>query len=306
MDFQDAEFSAAVAAPLDRTLRERFEGASWNSVRKLVQTGKVRVDGRVVTDPQHVVPQGAAVTLLMRSPRPVAGVADRNLLVHVDPHVVVVRKPAGIATVPHEDERDTLDRVTQSLLRKVARPGSNIPPLGVVQRLDKETSGLLVFARTTSAKRHLQQQLREHSVHRRYVALAHGAVPAKVHRSLLVQDRGDGIRGSALGGNDLELGREAVTHVTPLASLAGATLVACRLETGRTHQIRIHLAEAGHPLLGERVYVRGFKGQQLAAPRVMLHAAELGFVHPQTGQKLHFEEPMPEDMASVLAALKPR
>jgi 23S rRNA pseudouridine1911/1915/1917 synthase len=270
-------------------------------VRKLVQTGKVRVDGRVVTDPQQVVAKGAIVTLQMSAPRPAAGAVPRDALVHVDPHVVVVRKPAGIATVPHEDERDTLDRVVQSLLRKVARPGANIPPLGVVQRLDKDTSGLLVFARTTSAKRHLQQQLREHSVHRRYVAVAHGEVAAGVHRSFLVQNRGDGVRGST---KDPEQGREAVTHVTPLESLAGATLIACRLETGRTHQIRIHLAEAGHPLIGERVYVRGFAGEQLAAPRVMLHAAELGFVHPHTGQSLRFEEPIPPDMSAVIAALR--
>jgi 23S rRNA pseudouridine1911/1915/1917 synthase len=270
-------------------------------VRKLVQTGKVRIDGRVVTDPQLVVTKGATVTLQMSAPRPAAGAVPRDALVHVDPHVVVVRKPAGIATVPYEDERDTLDRVVQSLLRKVARPGTSIAPLGVVQRLDKETSGLLVFARTTSAKRHLQQQLREHSVHRRYVAIAHGEVGAKVHRSFLVQNRGDGLRGST---NNHELGREAITHVTPLESLAGATLIECRLQTGRTHQIRIHLAEAGHPLVGERIYVRGFTGEQLAAPRVMLHAAELGFVHPHTGQTLRFQDEIPPEMSAVIAALR--
>jgi 23S rRNA pseudouridine1911/1915/1917 synthase len=270
-------------------------------VRKLVQTGKVRVGGRVVTDPQQVVARGATVTLQMSAPRPAGGAVPRDALVHVDPHVVVVRKPAGIATVPYEDERDTLDRVVQSLLRKTARPGASIAPLGVVQRLDKDTSGLLVFARTTTAKRHLQQQLREHSVHRRYVAVAHGEVGAKVHRSFLIQDRGDGFRGST---RNQELGREAVTHVTPLEALAGATLIECRLETGRTHQIRIHLAESGHPLVGERVYIRGFTGEQLAAPRVMLHAAELGFVHPHTGQEVRFSDPIPPDMSAVISALK--
>lgn len=302
MSFQDTEFHVVRPAPLDRTLREQFSGASWNSVRKLVQTGKVRVGGRVVTDPQFVVPQGATVALLMNAPRPAApGAVPRDALVHVDTHVVVVRKPAGIATVPHGDERDTLDRVVQSLLRKTAGSGASVPPLGVVQRLDKETSGLLVFARTTSAKRHLQEQLRAHTVFRRYVALAHGLVAARTHRSLLVQDRGDGLRGST---KNPELGREAVTHVAPLEVLAGATLVECRLETGRTHQIRIHLSESGHPLVGERVYVRGFTGPLISAPRVMLHATALGFVHPQTGEALRFEDPVPADMAAALAALR--
>ena len=101
----------------------------------------------------------------MSSPKPTAaGTVPKDVIVHVDSHVVVVKKPAGIATVPYEDERDTLDRVVQVVLRKAARPGTSVAPLGVVQRLDKETSGLIVFARTTTAKRGLQQQFREHSV----------------------------------------------------------------------------------------------------------------------------------------------
>ena len=100
-----------------------------------------------------------------------------------------------------------------------------------------------------------------------------------------------------------KLGREATTHVRPLQSLRGATLVECRLETGRTHQIRIHLSEAGHPLVGERVYSKGYRGTLLQAPRLMLHAAELGFVHPQTEESLSFEEPLPADMQAVLTGL---
>jgi 23S rRNA pseudouridine1911/1915/1917 synthase len=134
-------------------------------------------------------------------------------------------------------------------------------------------------------------------------------------RSVLVADRGDRIRGSAPearrravsrapeGSTDA---REAVTHVERLEPLAGATLVACRLETGRTHQIRIQLAEAGHPLLGERVYVRDYRGKLLEAPRVMLHAAELGFEHPVTGEALRWEQPMPQDMRAVLDRLRRR
>src|SRR5262249_46804018 len=111
----------------------------------------------------------------------------------------------------------------------------------------------------------------------------------------------DGLRGSTPSS---ELGREAVTRVRPLARLAGATLIECALETGRTHQIRIHLAEAGHPLVGERVYSRGWEGPLIAAPRLMLHAAELGFVHPQNGREMRFEEPDPPDMTALLERLR--
>jgi 23S rRNA pseudouridine1911/1915/1917 synthase len=237
----------------------------------------------------------------MASPRVTNQPVAPSAIVHADSHVVVVRKPAGIATVPYEDERDTLDRLVQSLLRKGARPGTSVAPLGVVQRLDKETSGLIVFARTTTAKRGLQEQFRAHAVFRRYLAIANGVVQSRTVRSRLVQDRGDGIRGST---QDPTLGREAVTHVRAVEPLNGATFVECALETGRTHQIRIHLSESGHPLVGERVYVRSYRGPQIPSGRIMLHAAELGFTHPLTKEKLEFEEPMPTDMSAMLEALR--
>jgi 23S rRNA pseudouridine1911/1915/1917 synthase len=143
------------------------------------------------------------------------------------------------------------------------------------------------------------------------VALAHGRVRSQVVRSVLLADRGDGRRGStdaAVFGRTPrpEEGRLAVTHVEALEALDGATLVGCRLETGRTHQIRIHLAEAGHPLLGERVYVRGYDGPWIPAPRVMLHACELGFVHPATGESLRWTRPPPADFAELLERLRTR
>jgi 23S rRNA pseudouridine1911/1915/1917 synthase len=300
--FRDTTFSAAPPArALDRILREHLFGASWNEVRRLVRTGKVRVDGVVETDSTRTVSAGATVVIRMSAPKPrTAEPVARDAIVYEDAQVVVVRKPAGIATVPFEDERDTLDRLVQSLLRKTGRSGASIAPLGVVQRLDKETSGLIVFARTTTAKRHLQQQLRVHSVHRRYLAIAHGRVESRTFRSFLVSDRGDGLRGST---ENSRFGREAVTRVIAEEAFTGATLVRCALETGRTHQIRIHLSEAGHPIVGDRVYTRDYKGELISASRLMLHAAELGFEHPVTGRELQFEEPLPSDMATMAARL---
>ena len=174
-----------------------------------------------------------------------------------------------------------------------------------MHRLDKETSGLVVFTRTWLAKQRLSSQFREHTVHRRYLAIAHGDVSSGTVRSFLIENRGDGLRGIARG----TPGPASRARPSPTSSasraLSGATLVACRLETGRTHQIRIHLSEAGHPLVGERVYVRGYAGALIEAPRLMLHAAELGFVHPATERLGALGAPVPPDMAAVLAKLRP-
>jgi 23S rRNA pseudouridine1911/1915/1917 synthase len=300
-DFSGTLARDAEPQPLDRALRALLPGKSWGEVRRLIESGKVRVLGRTITDPTARVGPGAEIRIYMKAREP--GNQARltsEAVVFVDTHVVVVNKPAGISTVPYEDERDTLDRQVRGLLRRLPNAGRDAP-LGVVQRLDKETTGLLVFARTLPAKRHLQQQLRAHSVKRRYLALAHGEVKSGVLRSRLVTDRGDGLRGST---KNPRLGRESITHVTALEALSRATLIECRLETGRTHQIRIHLSEAGHPLLGERVYVRRYSGPLLDAPRVMLHATELGFLHPISGRPMHFTRLLPDDMDEVLARLR--
>jgi 23S rRNA pseudouridine1911/1915/1917 synthase len=137
---------------------------------------------------------------------------------------------------------------------------------------------------------------------RKYLAIVHGRLDRKEsYRSMLIEDRGDGLRGSA---ESTRIGGQlAVTHVEPLELLDGATLVACRLETGRTHQIRIHLSEAGHPLVGESVYIRDYRGPRIGAPRMMLHATELGFVHPATEKLMHFVRPPPADFNEVLHSL---
>lgn len=163
----------------------------------------------------------------------------------------------------------------------------------------------MVFARTRPAEHHLSQQFRRHTTHRVYLAIAQGRVKAQTIVSNLVRDRGDGRRGSTTQPN---LGKRAVTHVKPVEQLGDYTLVECRLETGRTHQIRIHLAEAGHPLCGEKVYRQPPGSEALpdrsGAPRIALHAAELGFEHPTTGDQMRFKMPLPPDLASFLARLR--
>lgn len=287
------------AKPLDRWLRQLLPGKSWNEVRQLVRTGKVFIDGTVQLEPTRPVPAGAELELRQNAPRATRTPAlPRSAILHLDAHVVVVDKPAGISTVPYdENERGTLDQLVMETISQRGRRA----PLGIVHRIDKETSGIVVFTRTLVAKRALKNQFRFHTVGRRYVAIAHGLVAGATIRSRLINDRGDGRRGSI---DDDELGREAITHVELLEKLKGASLVACRLETGRTHQIRIHLSERGHPLLGERVYSKGYRGELIPAPRLMLHARELAFEHPQTGAHLSFERPLPADMQAVLASLR--
>jgi 23S rRNA pseudouridine1911/1915/1917 synthase len=166
----------------------------------------------------------------------------------------------------------------------------------------------MVFTRTAHAKRVLAERFREHDMDRTYRAIVHGQVAATRVETMLREDRGDGLRGSyghfrrAKGAPPADAKR-AVTHFAPVAALKGATCVECTLETGRQHQIRIHLSELGHPVVGERVYIRDYEGPRIAAPRTMLHARSLGFAHPRSGRSVVFEREPPEDFRTLLAAL---
>lgn len=293
---------------VDRVLKRLRPELSWSQLRDLVARGKVALDGASCRDAGAAVRAGQQLEVRMRGFEGLAGPArggsaepavpalDEACIVHLDRHVVVVDKPAGLNSVPWEDQPDALDA------RLAARLGTRVGVgVRVVHRLDRDTSGLMVFARTEEAEGRLVHQLRRHAMHRRYLALAHGRVEARAIRSHLADDRGDGLRGSVA---NPRLGKEAVTHVEVVERLAAATLVACRLETGRTHQIRIHLAEAGHMLLGERGYVREHRGSALPAPRILLHAAELGFVHPEHARELRFACALPADFTAVLESLR--
>lgn len=300
------------AHALSSLVREAL-GVPWGAAKKLCLRGKVRVNGAAVTDPGHRVAAGSEVSVSPEGPSaarvdsPVLHLTRARLL-HHDAHLVVVNKPPGISTVPFDEtERDTLvDRLGVALHRWDLAPAH--APLFVVHRLDKETSGALVFGRTWLAKRHLADLFRRHAVDRVYLALVHGYIDREATiESMLLEDRGDGLRGSARGRTGAQ-GRKAVTHIKPVAQLTkegGATLLEVRLETGRQHQIRIHLSERGHPLVGERVYIRRYEGAVIPAPRVMLHARTLGFTHPAhpEADPLRFECPPPDDFLEVARRL---
>jgi 23S rRNA pseudouridine1911/1915/1917 synthase len=302
---------------LAKVLRSRLGGPSWAEVRKLIAARRVKVGDSICTDHARRLKENEVVVLL-EHPKPLPRVAhpERLVIRHLDDHVVVVEKPPGVNTVRHLAELEwseqrrrldpTLEDLTQwAIARQLDRPRRSLPPLRIVHRLDKETSGLVVFARSPLAERELGGQFRKHTVVRRYLAVVPGYLSPQTIRSNLVADRGDGRRGSTqLPG----VGKEAITHIALEERLAGYSLLSCRLETGRTHQIRIHLAEAGHPICGDKVYVKKPSGEvfedESSAPRLALHATELGFEHPSTGQHLHWTMPLPTDLQKLVSHLR--
>jgi 23S rRNA pseudouridine1911/1915/1917 synthase len=297
-------------------LRAHQPGQSWSEARRQIEIRRARVGGELCLDPARRLKEGDVVQLLDRpAPRPRA--PDAVTIRYLDAHLVVVEKPSGISTVRHPSERawsrrrktrsPTLIDLVPPLIALREKQATKGPPprLRVVHRLDKGTSGLVVFARRVAAEQGLGRQFKAHTVVRRYLAVVPGQVHDQRIASRLVRDRGDGRRGST----DLPgVGKEAVTHLEVKERLPGYTLLSCRLETGRTHQIRIHLAELGHPVCGERVYQR-LPGQELGpdpsgAPRLALHAVELGFLHPITGKALHWTMPLADDLRQLVDRLR--
>jgi 23S rRNA pseudouridine1911/1915/1917 synthase len=296
-------------------LRARLPGQSWSQVRQLVAGRRVQIGGGLCLDPARRLKEGEVVEVLGR-PAPKPPTFETITIRHLDHHLVVVEKAAGLRTVPHAAERDwsrrrkalnpaLVDLVAARIAAAGKQPRKASPRLRVVHRLDKDTSGLLVFARTAEAERGLGRQFKAHTVTRRYLAVVPGPLAGQRVVSRLVRDRGDGRRGST---TLPAVGKEAVTDVEVEERLPRHTLLACRLHTGRTHQIRIHLAELGHPVCGERVYNRRPDGTPLpgcpGAPRLALHATELGFTHPVTGEALHWTMPLPPDLRAFLERLR--
>ncbi len=275
-----------------------------NSVAKrLIETGKAFVDGTPVVAVDFRLAVGQVVEVRRNAPRPIDP-SKEGVLVYDDQHVVVIDKPSGVSSVPYDArEAGTAMDLIRGAWRRRGVSATDVA-LHVVHRIDRATSGLLMFAKSKRAEIGLGAQLRAHTCEREYLCIAHGAMPAQRIESMLVADRGDGIRGSTRHANQ---GKRAVTHVSVVESLRGATLCSVRLETGKTHQIRIHLSEAGHPLVGEEVYDRDHFARELPvikSPRLLLHAHTLGFAHPITGEPLRFTSELPPDFVEMLESLR--
>jgi 23S rRNA pseudouridine1911/1915/1917 synthase len=283
---------------LDLVVSRAF-GLSRRAARDAVRAGRVDLDGSTVSEPGSEVPENARIT--HHPGRPARHrVRTRLSVLAEDSDFVIVDKPAGLLTVPTaERESDTLlARVLDYLHHRYRRR----PFAGVVHRIDRDTSGTVVFARNREALRYLQDLFKRHAIEREYVALVEGRPPAFGRLDAdLVRDAGLGRRGIARRG---ETGVRAVTRYRVLEQWPGAALVSVRLETGRTHQIRVHFSAAGHPVLGDPAYRRSPAPPPIDVPRQMLHARRLGFRHPQTGSPVAAESPLPADFADAIAALR--
>lgn len=304
--------------PLGACLCDRLS-LSRSLVRRLLASQQVRVNGKLCSDLQQRLLRGQRIQVRLpktrpkheKPTRPPLPSGPRPVLRYVDASIVVVDKPAGLTTMRHAEDiaefgqrakrylPPTLADLLPGMLKR--RSDSEQATVRAVHRLDKDTSGLVVFARTVRAERHLSQQFRAHTIGRRYLALVRGRARDARIESWLVRDRGDGRRGSSPAPGE---GQRAVTHVRKIEELGDYTLVECQLETGRTHQIRIHLGEGGTPLCGERIYDRPLHGKPLpdgsGLNRVALHATYLALQHPSTGESLHWSSRLPKDMADFI------
>jgi 23S rRNA pseudouridine1911/1915/1917 synthase len=310
MDWKAALFcnnarSASSPMPirLDKLVSERF-ALSRRAAQEAVRNGRIDLDGNRCDEPGREVETDANLAFFPSRPK-ARKVAGRLRVLHEDRFVIIVDKPAGLLTLPTpHGERDTLlARVSRYLaIRHGGRPFA-----GIVHRLDKDTSGALAVAKTPEAARAFQELFKAHDIERQYLAVVEGVLPRESGTIdlALVTDRGDLRRGVARRPGE---GRRAVTHYRVVERFGPvATLVACWLETGRTHQIRIHMAEMGYPIVGDTVYRPREKPRCKAQfHRQALHAQTLGFAHPLAKETVRVEAPLPADLDALILDLRSR
>ncbi|MFN6934473.1 MAG: RluA family pseudouridine synthase [Tsuneonella sp.] len=293
---------------LDKVLAD-VTGLSRERIKSLIGSGAVTVSGRIVTSGSAKLAGSEAFSLALPPPAPLDTVAQDIPLdvVFEDEHLIVVNKPAGLVVHPAAGNLD--GTLVNALLHHCAGRLSGINGTlrpGIVHRIDKDTSGLLVVAKSDAAHEGLARQFADHSIERAYIAVtcgqprpAEGRIEGRIGRS--DADR----KKMAVLPNASPRGKHAITHYRTIETFAQASLVECRLETGRTHQVRVHLASIGNPLLGDPVYGRPPATlrpllAELGFRRQALHAATLGFLHPVHGNRLAFTSELPTDMTELI------
>lgn len=308
---------------VDRVLARHRPELSRTRIKRLIEDGRVTLGHALVGDAAQRVNAGDIFTLLVPAPAPAAPEPEDLPLsiAYEDAHLIVVDKPAGL--VVHPAPGHASGTLVNALLHHCGASLSGIGGVkrpGIVHRIDKDTSGLLVVAKSDAAHKGLAAQFADHGrtgpLERAYLAFVWGVPELRGHVDAPIDRHPTHRQKMAVRAS----GRHAVTHWRVLETYAGldgapvASLVECRLETGRTHQIRVHMAHAGHPLLGDEVYGQGFRTKASRLPpqardllaglgRQALHATRLGFVHPVTGETLSFDSALPEDLATLHAAL---
>ncbi|MBI3525984.1 MAG: 23S rRNA pseudouridine(1911/1915/1917) synthase RluD [Betaproteobacteria bacterium] len=292
---------------LDQALARLLPQHSRSRLQAWLREGRVSVAGVVADDAKRKVWGGELIVVAAApDPRAAADAAEDIALsiAYEDADMLVIDKPAGL--VVHPGSGNWQGTLLNALLHHAPQLAA-VPRAGIVHRLDKQTSGLLVVAKTLEAQTDLVRQLQARTVQRHYLALAHGklagagTVDAPIGRHPTQRVKMAVVAGS-------KHGKEARTHYTVCESFGEATLLECKLETGRTHQIRVHMASIKHPLVGDPVYGKRGAGSVspllLSLPRQALHAWRLGLLHPGTHQEMAWEAPLPEDFANLLTALR--
>lgn len=302
---------------VDKFLTARIENASRNRIQQAAEAKCILVNGNPVKSNYKVKPYDI-VSVVMDRPRYELEIIPENIplnIVYEDDDVLVVNKPAGLVVHPgHGNYTGTLVNALAFYFRNSPTFDVSDPRLGLVHRIDKDTSGLLVIAKTPEAKTHLGLQFFNKTTQRKYVAIVwgnmaedHGRIEGNIGRSL--KDR---LQMTVFPDGDY--GKTAVTHYTTLERMGYVSVVECRLETGRTHQIRVHMKYIGHPLFNDARYGGNeiLKGTTFSkykqfvnncfdiCPRQALHAKTLGFIHPRTGKELFFDSNIPEDMSKLI------
>jgi 23S rRNA pseudouridine1911/1915/1917 synthase len=302
--------ATAAGQRLDKALAEAVPLYSRERLKNLVQGGRLSGPAGVIWDPATKMKGGEALSLDVPEARPSDTVAQDIPLtiVHEDDHLLVVDKPAGLVVHPAAGNYD--GTMVNALLHHCAGRLSGIGGVarpGIVHRIDKDTSGLLVVAKTDPAHEALSRQFAGHTVDRRYVAVVGGVPvpPAGRIEGALARSTANRQKMAIV---PPERGKHAVTHYRTVRALRHAAQVECRLETGRTHQIRVHMASIGHALLGDATYGRlpgSLSGvmRELKFERQALHAATLGFIHPTSQEKLSFESALPADIVELIGRL---
>ena len=303
---------SAAGLRLDRALAEALPDLSRERLKSLIKGGRVAsADGTILWDPSAKAIASASLELRLPRPAPAHNVAqDLGLVIaYEDEHLIVVDKPAGLVVHPAAGNLD--GTLVNALLHHCAGQLSGVGGVarpGIVHRIDKDTSGLIVAAKHDKAHEGLAKQFAAHSIDRRYLALAtgrpipaNGTVDAALGRSATNRKKMAVVAEGR--------GKHAITHYRTIEPLKGATLVECRLETGRTHQVRVHMMHIGHPLLGDPAYGRAKKplSDVLKArgfARQALHAAHLGFIHPVTGNVIALDSELPADMQELIDILR--
>ena len=304
---------------IDKFLMNRIEGATRNKLQQAIRLGMVLVNGKEIKSNYKIKPLDSIIIYSDMSPEQTDVVPEKMDLniVFEDADLMIINKPAGMVVHPGSGNYTgtLLNGVSYYLqLQNPDLSEDTLPRFGLVHRIDKNTSGLLVLAKTDKAMRHLAKQFFDHTTNRKYVALAWGDIQNDT--GTIVAHVGRNLRYRKLfeAYPEGDHGKDATTHYKVLERLGYVTLVECILETGRTHQIRVHMKYIGHPLFNDDFYggdkiVKGTvyaKYKQFVencfqiCKRQALHAKTLGFVHPTTGEQLFFEAPLPDDMEQVI------